>query len=86
LAISNLANFWQYRAAETQQLRLNEIRQAFQKFPMIAAMKSAIADSLNDDEWRRLQPPLAALKKSESEALRASLEQINFKVDKQPAR
>ncbi|MGA1554350.1 MAG: dihydrodipicolinate synthase family protein [Burkholderiaceae bacterium] len=86
LAISNLANSWQDKTAETQQLRLNEIRQAFQKFPMIAAMKSAIADSLNDDEWRRLQPPLAALKKSESEALRASLEQINFKVDKQPGR
>src|SRR3984893_15178764 len=47
---------------EDQQARLNVVREGFSRnYPMIAALKQAIAIYANDPAWRTVRPPLVEL-------------------------
>jgi 4-hydroxy-tetrahydrodipicolinate synthase len=58
------------------------IRATLSEFPLISAVKWALAELQNDQEWRRVHPPLAALPETEWLRLRAKLAESElFKSD-----
>ena len=54
------------------------IRGVFQKFPMIPALKAAIAHHGGDASWATVRPPLVALTPGQAKALVAELDQQQF--------
>jgi 4-hydroxy-tetrahydrodipicolinate synthase len=76
--IARLFDSWRAADADTQQARLDVIRGVFQKFPMIPALKSAIAHHGGDAGWATVRPPLVALTAAQANALAAELEQQRF--------
>ncbi len=77
-AIATLYATWQAADADAQQARLDEIRGIFAKFPMIPALKAAVAHWGGDPAWAAVRPPLVALTREQREALVSQLEQANF--------
>jgi 4-hydroxy-tetrahydrodipicolinate synthase len=77
-AIARLAREWRSPEAPAQQAALDAVRAAFQQFPMIAALKEAVAQFAHDDEWRTVRPPLATLAPAQRSALRARLDALAF--------
>ena len=77
-AIARLHATWQGPDAAAQQGRLDEIRAVFQKFPMIPALKAAIAHHGNDPAWATVRPPLVALTPEQARALVAELDGKGF--------
>src|SRR3990167_5875548 len=76
--IARLYESWQAADADGQQARLDEIRGIFAKFPMIPALKAAIAHWTGDAPWATVRPPLVALTPEQARALVGALEQANF--------
>ena len=77
-AIVKLYQTWQNADADAQQKKLDEQRAAFAKFPMIPAMKSAIALKTGRKDWIHVRPPLVELTDEQRLALGAALDQANF--------
>jgi 4-hydroxy-tetrahydrodipicolinate synthase len=77
-AIARLYETWQASDADAQQTRLDEIRGIFARFPMIPALKAAVAHWGGDASWRTVRPPLVALTSEQSTALVSQLEQARF--------
>jgi 4-hydroxy-tetrahydrodipicolinate synthase len=77
-AIAALAARWQGADADARQAGLDRIRAIFQKYPMLAALKQAIAHWSGDDGWRTLRPPLVELSPAQAAALVAELEAAGF--------
>ena len=71
---------WQTAEAEDMQLTLNRVREVFQRFPIIAAIKAVLAAANTDDQWRHLRPPLSPLSDPDSRALMGELEVLGFKL------
>ncbi len=69
---------WQSADAPTQQEKLNDLRLAVQKFPVIPALKQTIADHLDDPAWPTVRPPLTALTQEQVAGLRAALKGRGF--------
>lgn len=67
-----LAN-WQSADADTYQSALSAIRLATQKFPLVEALKEAMARRTGNDSWRALRPPLMPLDDATAESLWAEL-------------
>jgi 4-hydroxy-tetrahydrodipicolinate synthase len=65
---------------EEQQQRLNIVREAFAKYPMIAALKQGIAIYANDPAWAKVRPPLVELSAAQAKTLAAELEAISFTI------
>ncbi len=82
-AIARLYATWQANDADadTQQAELNIVRGIFQKLPLIAAMKSAIAQQAQDAAWSVLRPPLVELSGDEASQLTAELAGIDFRIN-----
>jgi 4-hydroxy-tetrahydrodipicolinate synthase len=76
--IARLFETWQASDAAQQQARLDEIRSTFAKFPMIPALKAAIAHYGGDPAWDTVRPPLVALVPDQAKALVAELDQRRF--------
>jgi len=76
--IARLYETWQGSDADAQQARLDEIRGVFQQFPMIPALKAAIAHHGRDAAWATVRPPLVALTADQAKALIAELDRRNF--------
>jgi len=76
--IARLFDTWRAADADAQQARLDVIRGAFQKFPMIPALKSAIAHHGGDPGWAPVRPPLVALTGAQAAALASELELQRF--------
>jgi len=76
--IARLHDTWQGPDADAQQARLDEIRNTFQKFPMIPALKAAIAHYGRDAAWSAVRPPLVALAPEQAAALVTELDQRRF--------
>ncbi len=68
-----LARNWRAADAAAQQAALDVVRQAFQKLPLVPALKAALAKGTGDDGWRRTRPPLVPLDVAQRDALFASL-------------
>jgi 4-hydroxy-tetrahydrodipicolinate synthase len=64
---------------EGQQEKLNATRDVFgKKYPMISALKQAIAIYANDPAWAKVRPPLVELTGEQAKALAAELNAISF--------
>jgi 4-hydroxy-tetrahydrodipicolinate synthase len=79
-AIADLAARWQEPTADQSQEALTALRSVYAQYPMIPAMKAAVAHYSKDPEWARVRPPLLALKPSEQSKLIAELEKIGFQM------
>jgi 4-hydroxy-tetrahydrodipicolinate synthase len=77
-AIARLYDTWSAAGADAQQARLDVIRGIFAKFPMIPALKAAIAHWGGDPSWITVRPPLVALTPAQSRALVSALEAEGF--------
>ena len=80
-AIHKLYTEWDKPAADPdgQQAELNSVREVFANksfSSMIAAVKQAIAVSLNDPEWARVRPPLVELTPDQARTLASALELV----------
>ena len=76
--IARLARTWQQPDADDQQAALNAVRAVFQQFPMIPALKAAIAHYSADPAWATVRPPLVKLDEEQRSALTQALLAINF--------
>jgi 4-hydroxy-tetrahydrodipicolinate synthase len=76
--IVELYRTWQNADADEQQKKLDEQRAAFAKFPMIPAMKSAIALKTGRKDWIHVRPPLVELTDEQRVALGVALDQAGF--------
>src|SRR5918996_81857 len=72
-AIARLHATWQAADADAQQAKLDEIRSTFAKYPMIPALKAAIAHYGGDRAWSKVRPPLVELTAEQWKALIADL-------------
>ncbi len=80
-AISDLAGHWQDADADDQQAQLDIVRSTFAKYPMIPAMKTAVAHFSKDAAWVPVVPPLIDLKLEQQTSLLADLEKIQFTMN-----
>ena len=71
---------WQGPEADAQQVALDATRAVFQKYPMIPAMKAAVAKFSRAPSWRTVRPPLTELTNDQEQALLGSLEAIGFRM------
>lgn len=76
--IARLAAGWQKPDADAGQAALDRVRAAFQGFPMIAALKTAIAHWSDDEAWTALRPPLVPLAAGQRAELLATLKSVGF--------
>jgi len=79
-AIDQLFAAWQSAEAADMQENLDAIRDVFQKYPMIPALKAAVAAFSNDANWRIVRPPLTALDREQQESLKSELDRMNFEM------
>ncbi len=76
--IARLFDTWRNADADAQQAKLDEIRQTFAKYPMIPALKAAIAHYGGDAAWATVRPPLVELTPEQSRSLIADLDARGF--------
>jgi 4-hydroxy-tetrahydrodipicolinate synthase len=76
--IARLFDTWRAADADAQQTRLDEIRGVFQKFPMIPALKAAVAQYGGDGGWAEVRPPFLPLTTSQAADLIAELDAKGF--------
>ena len=79
-AIHNLYANWQSADADKLQAGLDAVRGVFQKYPMIPAMKYAIAHWSGHAGWATVRPPLVEVNAEQATALIAELKQANFSM------
>jgi 4-hydroxy-tetrahydrodipicolinate synthase len=77
-AIARLSATWQAADADGQQAALNEIRSIFAKYPMIPALKAAIASFSGDADWSVVRPPLVELSGEQNTSLLDDLARVGF--------
>ena len=77
-AIHHLYANWQSPEAEELQAGLDTVRGIFQKYPMIPAMKRAIAHWSGYAGWAKVRPPLVEIDAAQSKALIAELQACGF--------
>jgi len=79
-AISSLCSNWMAPDADAQQQRLDVVRALFAAFPMIPAMKSAVAQVTGESDWKRVRPPLISLDQTQELALQSSMKEAGFEM------
>jgi 4-hydroxy-tetrahydrodipicolinate synthase len=78
-AIHKLYAEWKNADADEQQAKLNVVRDAFgKKYPLISALKQAIAIYASDPEWAQVRPPLVELTAEQAKTLTTELRAISF--------
>ena len=77
-AIADLARHWQQPDADARQAALDPVRAAFQRLPMIAALKAAVAHFSGDAAWTTVRPPLVALTAEQQRGLLGALNELAF--------
>jgi 4-hydroxy-tetrahydrodipicolinate synthase len=78
--IAHLLATWESSDADSQQSRLNQIRSIFASYPMISALKAAIAHYSKDPEWRTVRPPLVQLSDNQEKSFLAELNSARFEM------
>ena len=79
-AIAGLAANWQAADAQAAQDRLDELRGAMSRYPMIPALKATVGRFQDDPGWFRLRPPLVELAEDQRQALFADLDRLDFRM------
>jgi len=77
-AIARLFATWQAADSDAQQVRLNEIRSIFARYPMISALKATIAHYSGDESWVTVRPPLVELTSEQKTSLVNELDGAGF--------
>jgi 4-hydroxy-tetrahydrodipicolinate synthase len=77
-AIARLAQSWRSNEADVQQAALDRVRATFQTFPMIPALKAAVAQFAQDPAWATVRPPLVPLSAGQRTSLAEALAAIGF--------
>ena len=77
-AISRLHAEWETSTADATQAGLDVIRGIFARYPMIPAMKAAIAHYGGDSSWETVRPPLVELSADQRAQLVAELDAAGF--------
>jgi 4-hydroxy-tetrahydrodipicolinate synthase len=77
-AIVQLYKTWKQSDADTQQQKLDATRAAFAQFPLIPAMKAAIAWKTGRRDWVHVRPPLVDLTAEQQQTLHAALDKVGF--------
>jgi 4-hydroxy-tetrahydrodipicolinate synthase len=78
--IAELARSWRDPDADVQQAALDKVRAVFQRYPMIPALKAAIAHHAADPGWATVRPPLVELSPLQQSALVQALESMGFSM------
>src|SRR3954454_12145363 len=76
--IARLAATWQQDDADAQQAGLDAVRNVYQSFPMIPALKAAIAHYGDDPAWATVRPPLVELDVVHQADLVTALDAVGF--------
>ncbi len=63
--------------SEERQREIDAVRAAFEKFPMIPALKEAVARRTGDAAWRAVRPPLVELAAEQRERLQEALREAS---------
>lgn len=79
-AISSLHASWETSTADDQQAGLDVVRGIFARYPMIPAMKAAIAHYGGDDSWETVRPPLVELSGDQKGSLIRELDAAGFSM------
>jgi 4-hydroxy-tetrahydrodipicolinate synthase len=79
-SIARLARTWRQPDADAQQATLDAIRNIFQQYPMIPALKAAIAHYSDDPAWAMVRPPLVELDDAQRDALAQALHSVGFSM------
>ena len=77
-AIGRLYATWEQQGADDRQRALTQTRSLLAKYPMIPALKAAIAHYSGDPDWATVRPPLQALSPAQAETLAKSLAEDGF--------
>ena len=84
-AIHKLYAEWTNADADEQQAKLNVVRDVFgKKYPLISALKQAIAIHANDAAWAKVRPPLVELTAEQAKTFAAELKAIGFTMEQLP--
>jgi 4-hydroxy-tetrahydrodipicolinate synthase len=75
-----MLDIWESADADSHQARLDEIRGIFAKYPMIAALKSAVAHYSGDPAWRTVRPPLVELSDDQEKSFLSELDAAGFEM------
>jgi len=78
--IAELARRWRDPDADARQAALGTVRTVFQQYPMIPALKAAIAHHRADPQWATVRPPLVELLPLQQSALVQALESAGFSM------
>jgi 4-hydroxy-tetrahydrodipicolinate synthase len=76
--IARLFASWQNDDADAQQSKLDIVRKIFASYPMIPALKAAIAHYGKDASWNKVRPPLVELTKEQNASLIKELDTAGF--------
>lgn len=77
-AIRNLFDSWESADATQLQAELDSVRALFQSFPMIPALKAATAHFAEDDQWRRVRPPIVEMAAEQLAELERQMQAAGF--------
>jgi 4-hydroxy-tetrahydrodipicolinate synthase len=80
VAMHKLYSEWKSDSADKLQEGLDKVRGIFQKYPMIPAMKRAVAHWSGHPGWATMRPPLVELGAEQSAALIGELKQAGFSM------
>lgn len=79
-AISHLYRTWQQADADAQQQALDAVRAIFAAYPMIPALKAAVAHFSGDAGYAAVRPPLVKLNPQQNADLLATLQAGGFSM------
>lgn len=79
-AIVDLYQHWSDSDATASQESLNKIREIFQGYPMISALKAATAIYSEDEQWLKVRPPLSQLGDQQHTDLKDELAAAGFQM------
>ncbi|UTH46343.1 dihydrodipicolinate synthase family protein [Loktanella salsilacus] len=77
-AIAHLYQSWTAADADQQQAALTATREIFQSYPMIPALKAAVAQHSGIKGWANVRPPMVALDANQRDHLAADLKAAGF--------
>lgn len=72
--IAGLYRTWRDADAQDQQRALNAVRETFEQYPMIAALKATVAHYSGSKYWETVRPPLTVLDTASSTGLLQALD------------
>jgi 4-hydroxy-tetrahydrodipicolinate synthase len=78
--ISSLYRHWQASEAQDRQARLDRNRKLFGQYPMIPALKRAVAYWSRSEEWARVRPPLVEMADAQAGAFIDQLKAAGFEM------